>query len=429
MKNIVYGIGKYYETYKKYIDGEIVAYVDKSIGVTMPDGRKTISLERVSDIEFDRIVICSPKYAEEMIQTIVALFPEYEEKISLLEDLLCVRNYLCAHKEEIQKNEKIVHELSAQRNYNRIYVLCPANTKTGGPELLHQLVYHLNRIGKDARITYVRASEKIVVNVPNEYRKYVEKKECIFEELIDDEENLVIIPETMGRYIEKINKAQIGFWWLSVDNFVKNSDNISLDILYDKVDFHLYQSEYAKDFLLSLGLEVERIYPLSDYLNEQYLIGDDYRNYFKKPIILYNPRKGYLYTRKIISQLQEYEVRPIKNMTHEEVFNLMKKSMVYIDFGSHPGKDRIPREAAMLGCCIITGKRGSAGNSIDVPIPNKYKFDEKTVNTSDILHVIRECIDSYDECRSDFEQYRQKILLEKNTFLQQIEDFFDSSNT
>ena len=30
--------------------------------------------------------------------------------------------------------------------FKKIYVLCPIGVKTGGPELLHQLVYQLNNI-------------------------------------------------------------------------------------------------------------------------------------------------------------------------------------------------------------------------------------------------------------------------------------------
>lgn len=36
-------------------------------------------------------------------------------------------------------------------------------------------------------------------------------------------------------------------------------------------------------------------------------------------------------------------------------------------FRQPPGKDRMPREAAMPGCCVITGKRGAAANPFDIP--------------------------------------------------------------
>ena len=40
---------------------------------------------------------------------------------------------------------------------------------------------------------------------------------------------------------------------------------------------------------------------------------------------------------------------------------------VYIDFGHHPGQDRLPREAVQCGCVVITGTRGS-GNQINTYI-------------------------------------------------------------
>ncbi len=38
----------------------------------------------------------------------------------------------------------------------------------------------------------------------------------------------------------------------------------------------------------------------------------------------------------------------------------MRKAKLYIDFGYHPGKERMPREACLLDCCLIIGKDGSA---------------------------------------------------------------------
>ena len=41
----------------------------------------------------------------------------------------------------------------------KVYAICPANLKTGGPELLHQLVYQINQLGGHAMIAYVGNSE------------------------------------------------------------------------------------------------------------------------------------------------------------------------------------------------------------------------------------------------------------------------------
>ncbi|MGC8677909.1 MAG: hypothetical protein ACP5UF_06830 [Hydrogenobaculum sp.] len=90
-------------------------------------------------------------------------------------------------------------------------------------------------------------------------------------------------------------------------------------------------------------------------------------------------------------------------MTRDQVIETLQKAKVYIDFGNHPGKDRIPREAAILGCCVITGKRGSATFFEDVPIPEEYKFEERY---------------------QDFNYYRQVIRNEPTKFLENLKKIF-----
>lgn len=58
-----------------------------------------------------------------------------------------------------------------------------------------------------------------------------------------------------------------------------------------------------------------------------------------------------------MKKARELNFKPIINMTRDEVIRELQRAKVYIDFGNHPGKDRIPREAAILGCCAIVGKR------------------------------------------------------------------------
>ena len=109
-------------------------------------------------------------------------------------------------------------------------------------------------------------------------------------------------------------------------------------------------------------------------------------------------------------------------MTAKEVSELMNKSKVYIDFGNHPGKDRIPREAAICGCCVITGLRGSANNDIDIPIPSSYKFSEK--DPVEIINMIKSILDDYSSKRSDYEKYIEKILDEESVFEKEVTDIF-----
>jgi hypothetical protein len=84
-----------------------------------------------------------------------------------------------------------------------------------------------------------------------------------------------------------------------------------------------------------------------------------------------------IYLQKIIEFADGIKFIPIRNMMREDVINLLKEAKVYIDFGHFPGPERIPIEAAVLGYCVITGKRGYAGFYEDVSIPNEYKLEDR----------------------------------------------------
>lgn len=103
-------------------------------------------------------------------------------------------------------------------------------------------------------------------------------------------------------------------------------------------------------------------------------------------------------------------------MTAEEVHDLLCRAKCYIDFGNHPGQDRIPREAAAAGCCVITGRRGAAANDIDIPIPASYKFEDAPQAIPAILACLRACLDDYDGHIGDFAGYREMIAGQKEKF-------------
>ena len=102
----------------------------------------------------------------------------------------------------------------------------------------------------------------------------------------------------------------------------------------------------------------------------------------------------------------------------------MCHSMVYIDFGTHPGKDRLPREAAMCGCCVITGRKGSAAYAEDVTIPEEYKFTEGAEDIPRIIDAIRGCLTEFEKKQKLFEEYRKCIQEEKSVFRESVKQLF-----
>ncbi len=101
---------------------------------------------------------------------------------------------------------------------------------------------------------------------------------------------------------------------------------------------------------------------------------------------------------------------------------VMQASKLYIDFGDHPGKDRIPREAVSCGCLLLTNKRGSAAFHEDIPIDEKYKVDEP-FDYERISETVKSMLENYAQNFSDFEEYRNFIKSEKVFFEEDVKVF------
>lgn len=318
-------------------------------------------------------------------------------------------------------------DIAKEFKYNTLYVICPASIKSGGPELLHQLVYIINLQGGNAYIAYVnKSSDSPDCNY--EYQPYVAGHIADFDAIKDIPDNAVVVPEGWVHELGEFDNLKKYLWWLSVDNFsFYKSTNMHQIITYidNMVINHLYQSYYALDFILKNGIAKKKALYLSDYINDIYIENASLAlNEPKEDRILYNPRKGGEVTELLINAAPELDWTPIINMSANEVSHLMRHSKIYIDFGHHPGKDRIPREAAMSGCIIITGMRGSAAFSEDVNIPPKYKINDKEMNINAVISLIKDSILKYNDIIDDFKEYRSIIRTEKEKFINDIADIF-----
>jgi hypothetical protein len=110
-------------------------------------------------------------------------------------------------------------------------------------------------------------------------------------------------------------------------------------------------------------------------------------------------------------------------MSREQVIDTLKKSKIYIDFGYHPGKDRFPREAALMNNIVITGFTGSAMFYNDIPIdPLKYKFNLDQPQLA--ANRIKDCLKNYNNDIIDFNLYKNIILNQKEEFTNQVKQIF-----
>jgi hypothetical protein len=313
-----------------------------------------------------------------------------------------------------------------------IYIACPEKYATGGTELLHQLYFKLKVFSPHVKIFYYNYSET-GTPVNERFEKY--NVEYV-NKIIDEDKNFLIVPEVATELINQYKNINKSIWWLSVDNYfysIGDDKNFikkilrKMKLMYKrklfgkKVNFedssilHLYQSYYAKNFLEQKN--VKKLEYLSDYIGSNFLSAHpDLTDSKRQNKVLYNPKKGIEFTKKIIAFENSIEYTPLINLNQDEIIELCKTSKVYIDFGNHPGKDRFPREAAHLGCIIITGKRGSAKFFEDVKTPEQFKFDDIKGNVPKITNEIKKIFGNYNNIVKDFNDYREMIGNEENAF-------------
>ena len=325
------------------------------------------------------------------------------------------------------------------QKFKNIYILCPPQTESGGPEASHQLVGEMCKLDISAKLIYYKKKRTIlnlkgkldisvkgnVIHTANYLNPTPKSYDCygalISNKIIDDEKSLLILPENLLHLVDFGKKIKKAIWWLSIDNALMAISKLqNISVLRSEI-IHFYQSEYARQFLELLNFE--NSFPLSDYISEK-IISSQGEEIPREKIVVYNPKKGFEFTKQLIHLFPEINFLPLINMSKDEVCTTLKKASVYIDFGEHPGKDRIPREAALLGCCVITSKNGSAKFSKDVHIPDEFKFKKNSDNLKPIGRAIYECIENYSVQNAKFDAYRYKIEKEKKVFIEEIKSKF-----
>lgn len=285
---------------------------------------------------------------------------------------------------------------------NKIYLKVPANYIAGGVESLFQLSDTINLCGGNCIVLF---DNPHVNPIPQKYSHY---KVQYSSEVEDIEDNWIIYPEVWTEQINEFKNLKKCIWWLSVDNNHSKFDDFSNENIQ-----HFYQSNYAMQHLIKNG--TSNYLPIFDYISKTYL-EHSYNIEKKQNFVCFNPVKGKHITDQIINLNPHLKFVPLVDMNEEQIIQTLKASKVYIDFGHHPGRDRIPREAAHLGNCIITNKLGSASYFNDVTTYQKYKTD----NIDKASQIINDCLNSYEENINNFSIYRSMIKNQKEQMFNQV---------
>lgn len=311
---------------------------------------------------------------------------------------------------------------------NKVLILCPLAI-TGGPEAMHQLAGTLRNKGVNAYIMYYGGPNqgRLVVNAgvikgthstaeqtPECYRHYgaLVTTDCELHESL-----WVVIPEVLQFNVQSLKPAQVALWWLSVDNalasrrFIKDPN--ALQQWIKSMSLHMTQSVYAAAWLNANGQHEH--WMLTDFTDFEFTKSFPSQGGRTRQI-LYNPRKGIQLADQLMHQMADWKFVPLQNFTKLQVRALMQTSRYYIDFGHHPGKDRLPREAAASGCVVMTYRAGAAQFFEDVPIEPFYKFTKMDIEKGLLCETLRKVDEDYASHWNAQERYRARIRQEKSIF-------------
>lgn len=322
----------------------------------------------------------------------------------------------------------------------KVYVICPGNYNSGGPESLHQLCSQLISLNINAFMFYVPGKPKLFNPEDPVHETYKKYHLPYTFEVEDDEQNIIVITEAFSEYLYHTKKIQRIFWWLSVDIYIKRLrdfvDKRLLNPLKEPMPklFYFYgeddniefwgQSEYVRQFLYLN--EVKNSINIETPMSQTFLRKAKNINFNKKKdIVAYNPKKGLEITEKLIAEAPDIDWQPIENMTPEQVQELLAAAKIYIDFGDFRGRERLPREAVLSGCVVITSRNGAAANDIDINIPAEFKFDGKKLNPKQVIKKIREVFENFDEAFESQKEFHDKELAAPQTFKTAITAAFE----
>lgn len=327
-----------------------------------------------------------------------------------------------------------------------IYFVSSGKSPTGGPTLMHQGCNELRNANFQVSMLYLDVDD---LGEVHDKHASLKLNSIIGLESVNSED-LLIVPEQFDliKRVSQLNCRKI-IWWLSVDNFIVsynfhgfigklkkawvmflegkirdidfiNYSNLNVTKVMSRVrenfEGHWVQSYYAEGFLKEN--DIESMY-VGDYLTNEFFQKRN-ENIHKKNLVVYNPRKGSSYISALMDSNPTITFVPIENLTPDGVKKLLESAKIYIDLGNHPGQDRIPREAAISGCSIVVGLRGSAINDHDIPIPRKYKISVNSFDPTQVGKLLNSMLSNYESVINDFSDYRKYIEQQERNFHKDI---------
>lgn len=323
-----------------------------------------------------------------------------------------------------------------------ICLLTPFGYRTGGPEATLQLSDALIADGWPGAVysvhydtQQIRELERLARKSPsahagyafgerrNPFPEYDHYKINVRDVAPDDENTVIVFPETILDVAPAFKRSAKLIWWLSVDNAFNALSRCNLNHLRHASAFHATQSAYAKHFIQPLGLN--DVGMLSDYTSGMF---ETAAPTARDPALVALSARPKVVSdlgaleNKVRALIPEAQFERIQKKTRAEVLDILGRAKVFVDLGCFPGKDRLAREASLLGCAVILGRAGAGAFEADYAIPEADRIDAWDLDA--IAERIAAHVQSEQERQRNVERLRPTILRERDTFRAEAQAVF-----
>lgn len=235
-----------------------------------------------------------------------------------------------------------------------------------------------------------------------------------------DQSTLVILPEVATDHVAFFEGARVGIHWLSTENFQAVCNErlkklISLGTLNTAGLIHTYQAPSTGVTLSRWGVSP---YPIYGYTPVQYLAP---HNTERRPNSIAF-RNGAL-AEQFIQSSPSYQWTCVDGIAKaEEIMDLLKKSILYIDFSDFSGVSDMPRKASALGAVVMLREVGLANDREAYPLDGKYLFNTMTLHKGDLKKLVDDIFKNPHFHSQAQRHFRTLIHGEKSMFTAQMQE-------
>ena len=310
---------------------------------------------------------------------------------------------------------------------------------------MHLLAHEIRRLGGQAFLTpwkrtysRPRAEAYDPLNVPEA-------------EIEDAKDVLVLTSEFSFIDLKGIKNAALAVWWLSFENsvpyHVHRLRNLRLrsavrsQLMRKKIlsgeygqylravrvrrkrAIHFANSYHAKHLMNTrFHLHADMLAAPAQVLASAHVVQKQARQ------VSYNPAKGgEKRVQALSSQRPDLVFVPISGLNPTEVTRTLAESSIYLDLGYFPGKDRLPREAALLGVPVVVANLGAARFDEDYRLASWQRIDvHSDAWERDTLNAIDRVLRNPSQARQDQRPFERQVASEASRFTDQVlEHFFE----